>query len=183
MRFTSAPLADAVVIDLEPHTDERGAFARTFCVEEFREHGLPTDFPQCNLSYNCAAGTLRGMHYNCATLGESKLVRCVRGAIYDVIVDLRADSPTQWKWFAIELTAMNARALLIPIGFAHGFLTLEDGCDIHYHMGTVFRPEASRGFRWNDPSIAIEWPDTPSVVSEHDSGYGDLDLATFDLGD
>jgi dTDP-4-dehydrorhamnose 3,5-epimerase len=183
MRFTPAPLADAVVIDLEPHADERGAFARTFCADEFADHGLPVDFPQCNLSFNDAVGTLRGMHYNCATLGESKLVRCVRGAIHDVIVDLRADSPTRWQWFAIELTAANARALFIPVGFAHGFLTLEDGCDVHYHMGATYRPEASRGLRWDDPTIAIDWPDSPTLISEHDAGYPDLDPATFDLSD
>jgi dTDP-4-dehydrorhamnose 3,5-epimerase len=183
MRFTPTPLGGAVVIDVEPHTDERGAFARTFCADEFAAHDLPTHYPQCNISSNRRAGTLRGMHFNRAPHGEAKLVRCVRGAIFDVIVDLRAGSPTRWSWYGIDLTANNARSLFIPTGFAHGFLTLDDTTDVHYHMGTSYRPEAARGFRWNDPSVAIDWPRDPVVLSDADGGYADIDTATFDLGE
>ena len=181
MRFTPAPLGGAVVIDVEPHEDERGAFARTFCADEFAANGLPTHYPQCNISSNRAAGTLRGMHFNREPYGEAKIVRCVRGAIHDVIVDLRATSPTRWQWFGIDLTADNARSLFVPAGFAHGFLTLDDMTDVHYHMGAIYVPDAARGFRWDEPAVAIEWPREPAVLSATDAGYGDLDLDLFDL--
>lgn len=180
MRFEESPLADAVVVELDPHVDERGAFARTFCVDEFSNAGLPTDFPQCNLSVNHRAGTLRGMHFNALAFAESKLVRCVRGAVHDVIVDLRPGSPTHFEWFGIDLTADNRRALFVPEGFAHGFVTLEDESDVYYHMGDRYRPGAARGFRWDDPTFDIAWPVEPAVMSEADAAYPDIDPVTFD---
>ena len=181
MRFLPTSLAGAVTIELDAHRDHRGAFARTFCVDEFAEHGLPTEFPQCNLSLNDSAGTLRGLHYNNEPFGESKLVRCVRGAIHDVIVDLRPDSPTRWDWIGVELSAANGLALFVPAGFAHGFVTLLDTSDVYYHMGASYRPEASRGVRWDDPGLGIDWPRRPSIISEPDRGYADVDRARFDL--
>lgn len=181
MRFAATPLDGLVVIDLDVHADDRGGFARTFCEAEFADAGLPTRFPQCNLSFNAAAGTLRGMHYNAAPHGEAKVVRCVRGALHDVVVDLRPDSATRFEWFGVELTARNRRALFVPAGFAHGFLTLTDETDAHYHMGANYRPDAARGFRWDDPSIGIDWPIDPVVMSPTDAAYPDVDPETFRL--
>jgi dTDP-4-dehydrorhamnose 3,5-epimerase len=173
--FKPAPLASAVVIELERHNDDRGFFARTLCEKEFAAAGLPTHFPQCNLSRNKRRGTLRGMHYNRAPLWESKVVRCVAGAIYDVIVDLRPDSPTRFQSFGVELTEENSKALFVPEGFAHGFITLADDTDVFYHMGEFFRADAARGFRWNDPAFSIPWPASPEVISERDATYPDFD--------
>jgi dTDP-4-dehydrorhamnose 3,5-epimerase len=180
MRFTPLSIGGAVVIDIEPHIDTRGTFARTFCAEEFKANGIPTQYPQCNMSSNRTTGTLRGMHYNREPDGEAKIVRCVRGAIHDVIVDLRANSSTRWEWFGIDLTADNARSLFVPAGCAHGFVTIADTTDVYYHMGAVYRPDAARGFRWDDPAVAIEWPIEPTVISVADASYGDLDLDHFD---
>lgn len=170
-----------MLVELEAHHDDRGAFARTFCVDEFARAGLPTSFPQCNLSINDRAGTLRGMHFNHAPFGESKLVRCVRGAIHDVVVDLRPDSPTRFEHVAVELSADNRLALFVPADFAHGFLTLSDSSDVYYHMGASYRPGAARGFRWDDPAFGIEWPLQPTMLSGADSSYDDVDLDSFDL--
>jgi dTDP-4-dehydrorhamnose 3,5-epimerase len=175
MLFAATELEGAHVIELEPRADERGFFARSFCEREFAEHGLPTSFPQCNLSRNLRALTLRGMHFETQPSREAKLVRCVRGAIYDVIVDLRASSATRFKWVAVELTAENGRALFVPSGFAHGFLTLADDTDVFYHMGDFYRAQASRGFRYDDKLFAIKWPAPPAVISERDT-----ELAPFD---
>jgi dTDP-4-dehydrorhamnose 3,5-epimerase len=180
VRFTPTPLDGAWAIDLDLHEDERGAFARAFCEREFSDHGLPVRYPQCNLSINSRRGTLRGMHFNGEPYGEAKLVRCVRGALFDVIVDLRRDSLTRLDWFAIELTADNRRALFVPAGFAHGFITLADNTDAYYHMGDNFRPDASRGIRWDDPSLGIEWPMPPAVISPRDASYPDIEPANFD---
>jgi dTDP-4-dehydrorhamnose 3,5-epimerase len=180
MIFERTSLGDAYVIDIEPRPDERGFFARTFCAREFVEHGLPTDFPQCNLSRNARAGTLRGMHYQAAPHREAKLVRCVRGAIYDVIVDLRSESPTYLQWTGVELTAENARALFVPEGFAHGFVTLRDDSDIFYHMGKSYVADAARGFRWNDRRFGIHWPTAPVALSPRDAQYADFDPEKFD---
>jgi dTDP-4-dehydrorhamnose 3,5-epimerase len=177
MIFRETKLAGAFVIDLEPRTDDRGFFARCFCEHEFAEHGLPTRFPQCNLSRNKGKRTLRGMHFQAAPHQESKLVRCVSGAIYDVVVDLRAGSPTYLAWVGVDLSAENGRSLFIPEGLAHGFLTLEDHTDVFYHMGDFFRPEGAMGVRWNDPRFGIEWPETPSVISERDATYPDFEPA------
>lgn len=181
MRFRALPIAGPVVVELEPHIDDRGAFARTFCVDEFAAAGLPIDFPQCNLSINHRAGTMRGMHYNASPWGESKLVRCVRGAVHDVIVDLRVASPTRFEHVAIELSAENRLALFVPADFAHGFLTLQDDSDVTYHMGARYVPDAARGMRWDDPALGIEWPGTPAVISPADASYPWLDRPRFDL--
>jgi dTDP-4-dehydrorhamnose 3,5-epimerase len=173
-------LGGAYVIDIEPHRDERGFFTRSFCEREFAEHGLPTHFPQCNLSRNVYVRTLRGMHYNVAAHREAKLVRCVSGAIYDVIVDLRADSPTRFAWMGVDLTAENGRALFVPKGFAHGFLTLAENSDVFYHMGESYVADAARGLRWNDPRIGIRWPAQPAFLSARDAQYADFDAEKFD---
>jgi dTDP-4-dehydrorhamnose 3,5-epimerase len=175
MLFTESELPGAHIIELERRVDERGFFARSFCEQEFAAHGLPTHFPQCNLSHNALQGTLRGMHYEAPPSAECKLVRCVAGAIHDVIIDLRPGSPTFLKWLGVELSAQNARALFVPAGFAHGFLTLTPAADVFYHMGDVFRPGGARGLRWNDPQFAIAWPATPSVISERDATYPDFE--------
>jgi dTDP-4-dehydrorhamnose 3,5-epimerase len=180
LKFEATKLAQAFVVDLEPRGNERGFFARTFCEREFEAHGLPTRFPQCNLSRNKHKGTLRGMHYNAAPHGESKLVRCNSGAIYDVIVDLRPGSPTRFEWIGVELSAETGRALFVPEGFAHGFVTLADDTDVHYHMGRFYEGAAARGFRWNDPRFGVRWPLAPAVLSERDASYPDFDPATFD---
>jgi len=174
VRFAETRLPGAYVIELEPNVDERGFFARTFCEREFAEHGLPTRFPQCNLSRNRRRGTLRGMHFETPPTSESKLVRCSTGAVYDVIVDLRPDSPARFRWLGIELTAESGRALFVPAGFAHGFLTLTDDTDVFYHMGDSYRPGSARGFRWNDPRFDITWPSAPGTISERDAHYPDF---------
>lgn len=178
MRFAETALSGAYVIELEPNVDARGFFARTFCEREFAEHGLPTRFPQCNLSRNRRLGTLRGMHFEAPPTAESKLVRCSTGAVYDVIVDLRPASATRFRWFGVELTAESGRALFIPAGFAHGFLTLADDTDVFYHMGDSYRPGSARGFRWNDPRFGITWPTAPLTMSDRDASYPDYRDAT-----
>jgi dTDP-4-dehydrorhamnose 3,5-epimerase len=177
MRFEETRLAGAYLIDLEPHADERGFFARAFCEREFVAHGLPPRFPQCNISRNERMGTLRGMHFDAAPAPEAKLVRAVTGAIYDVIVDLRATSPTFLAWVAVELSAESGRALFVPGGFAHGFLTLTARTDVFYHMSDFFRPDSARGFRWNDPRFNIRWPAPPAVISPRDAAYPDWNAA------
>lgn len=181
MLFHRADTDGVVVIELESHVDDRGGFARAYCDKEFEDQGLPTDFPQCNLSINNRAGTLRGLHYNAEPEGESKLVRCVRGAIHDVVVDLRPDSATRFGHVAVELSADNRLALFVPAGFAHGFVTLTDQTDVYYHMGSHYRPDAARGLRWDDPALAIDWPIRPVVMSSADANYPDLDPDSFDL--
>jgi dTDP-4-dehydrorhamnose 3,5-epimerase len=180
MIFRETKLAGAFVIELEPHRDDRGFFARSFCERELADHGLPTRFPQCNLSRNRAARTLRGMHYRAGSHQESKLVRCVGGAIHDVIVDLRPASPTYLSWLGLDLTAENGTALFIPEGFAHGFLTLQDHTDVFYQMGDFFLPEGARGARWNDPTFGIPWPFSPRIIAERDAGYPDFDPRSLD---
>lgn len=181
MLFHPTELGGVVLVELEPHVDDRGMFARTYCEAEFAAEGLPTDFPQCNLSTNDRLGTLRGLHFNLEPHGESKLVRCVRGAIHDVVVDLRQGSPTRFRHLGIQLTADNRLALFVPAGFAHGFLTLRRDTDVYYHMGSRYVPSAARGLRWNDSTLGIDWPTTPAVVSATDASYPDLDPATFSL--
>jgi dTDP-4-dehydrorhamnose 3,5-epimerase len=180
MHFLPQKLADAFVIELEPHHDERGFFARSFCEHEFEAHGLPVRFPQSNLSRNSQIGTLRGMHYQAATVREAKLVRCVRGAIYDIIIDLREGSPTRFEWIGAELSADNGRALFVPEGFAHGFITLSDDTDVLYQMSAAYRPEGARGLRWNDPHFGLRWPCEPRVISDRDRTYPDFDPENFD---
>lgn len=168
MKFTETPLPGAFIIDLEPHRDERGFFARTFCAREFARHGLSARVVQCSLSSNSKAGTLRGMHFQQPPLSEAKLVRCVRGAIHDVVVDLRPQSATYRRQFAVELSMENRRALFVPALFAHGFQTLTDHTEVEYQMSEFYAPEAARGFRYNDPEFAIRWPLPISVISPQD---------------
>ena len=175
MIFRETKLKGAFIIEPERLEDERGLFARTFCEEEFKAHGLNSRVVQCNISFNKKKGTLRGMHYQVAPHEEAKLVRCTRGAIYDVIVDLRPDSPTFKQWVAVELTADNHRMLYIPEGFAHGFQTLEDNTEVFYQMSELYHPESARGVRWDDPVFGIEWPKIHHrIVSEIDQRYADF---------
>lgn len=168
MIFTEAPLPGSWVIEPEPLFDERGHFARTFDAEEFLSRGLDARVVQESLSFNARAGTLRGMHYQIAPYEEAKLVRCTRGAVLDVIVDLRPDSPTCLSWFSAELSEENARMLYVPEGIAHGFQTLRDGTELHYRMNREHSPEHSRGIRFDDPELGIEWPAAERVMSERD---------------
>ena len=179
MRFTETPLAGAYVIDVEPHADERGAFARTFCAEEFAAHGLDARVAQASISFNRRAGTLRGMHYQAAPHGEAKLIRCTAGAIFDVIVDLRPDSPTYTRHFGVVLTPADRRALYVPVGFAHGFQTLADDSEVLYQMSHPYAPQSARGVRWNDPAFGIVWPQTSErIMNERDRSYPDFDRGT-----
>lgn len=171
MKFTKTSLKDAVVIDLTKHGDARGFFARTFCAETFAREGLVSDFVQANHSANVTAGTLRGMHYQRAPHGEVKLVRCVKGAIHDVIVDLRPESPTYRRWEGFDLTAETGRTLYVPAGFAHGFQTLEDDTHVVYQVSHPYTPEAEGGVRWDDPAFGIKWPRPVSVISDKDASW------------
>jgi dTDP-4-dehydrorhamnose 3,5-epimerase len=175
VKFEETPLAGAWVMELEPSRDERGFFARTFDAKEFRRRGLEPAVVQCNVSYNEQAGTLRGMHYQADPDGECKLVRCTRGAIYDVIVDLRPDSATYCRWFAIDLTADNDRLLYVPKGVAHGFQTLADRSEVAYQMSHEYVPEKACGVRWDDPAFGIEWPEAERTISDRDRGYPDFE--------
>lgn len=175
MIFTETPLLGAYVVEIEKREDERGFFARSWCAEEFSDEGLQSRLVQCNVSFNKTRGTLRGLHYQMPPHSEAKLVRCTRGAVYDVIVDLRADSPTFLKWFAIELTAMNYRMLYIPERFGHGFQTLEDETEIFYQMSEFYAPLEARGIRWNDPRVGIVWPEADRIISIKDREYADID--------
>ncbi|HEY6863573.1 MAG TPA: dTDP-4-dehydrorhamnose 3,5-epimerase [Burkholderiales bacterium] len=168
MKFVATPLAGAFVVELEELADERGFFARSFCRDEFARHGLEPAVAQCNVSYNAQRGTLRGLHYQAEPHPEAKLVRCTRGAVWDVAVDLRPGSPTLHRWFALELTADNRRALYVPAGFAHGFQSLTDSSEVLYQMSESYRAELARGVRWDDPRLAIPWPVAPAIVSERD---------------
>lgn len=174
MIFTPTRLPGAYLIDLEKHVDERGFFARAWCQREFAAHGLTARVVQCNLSYNPRKGTLRGMHYQVAPHAEAKLVRCIRGAIYDVIIDLRPDSPTYMQWLGVELTADNRRLLFVPEGFAHGFQTLADDTEVFYQVSAFYHPEAERGVRWNDPLFGIVWPEVEQrLISPKDQSWPD----------
>jgi dTDP-4-dehydrorhamnose 3,5-epimerase len=174
VRFTPTALDGVVFVDVERHVDERGFFARTWCAEEFATAGLPTGLVQASLSWNEHRHTLRGMHWQEAPHGETKLVRCSRGAILDVVVDLRAGSPTYLQHVAVRLDEENRTALLIPAGIAHGFLTLEDRTEVAYQMDAPFVADAARGARFDDPAFAIAWPAAPAVISERDRTYPDF---------
>jgi dTDP-4-dehydrorhamnose 3,5-epimerase len=173
MRFSETGIIGVVAVDIEPHEDARGAFARLHCPDEFAAAGYPFAPAQTSLSRNPHVGTLRGMHYQAAPHAEVKLVRAVRGRIFDVALDLRTGSPTYGRWTSAELSAENGRALLIPQDVAHGFLTLEPDTDVLYQITPAFRPGHEAGVRWNDPAFAIAWPATPQVISERDAGYPD----------
>jgi len=166
--FRATGLGGGWLLKPERMSDERGYFARTFCRQEFEEHGLETEYPQEATSYNHQKGTLRGLHWQIDPHTEAKLVRCPRGALFDVIVDLRDGSPTRGEWFSTELTADNGHQLYIPRGFAHGFQTLCDSTEIHYHLSALHAPASARGIRWDDPTLAIAWPLPVSVLSARD---------------
>jgi dTDP-4-dehydrorhamnose 3,5-epimerase len=171
MIFTETKLKGAFIVDIQPHVDERGFFARSWCEDEFKRHGLNPRLTQCNISFNKKRGTLRGMHYQAEPYPEAKLVRCTMGAIYDVIIDLRNDSPTFKQWFAVDLTAQNLCALYIPEGFAHGFQTLEDNTEVFYQMSEFYHPECARGVRWDDAAFQVEWRLKSVVISAKDNEY------------
>lgn len=175
MIFSETKLKNAFIIEPKRIEDERGFFARTWCKREFEEHGLNSNLVQCNTSYNHKKATLRGMHYQIAPYEEAKLVRCTRGAIYDVIIDLRPASPGFKQWIGVELTSDNRSMLYIPEGFAHGFQTLTDDSEVLYQMSEFYDGPSGRGVRWNDPAFAIEWPlATGRVISARDQNYPDF---------
>ncbi len=188
MIFSETVLRGAYLIEIEPREDERGFFSRSFCRHEFAAHGLKTSIAQCNISFNRQKRTLRGMHFQISPKAEAKLVRCTRGKIYDVIIDLRPDSPTYCQWFGIELSGGSAakslpltahgsrliadyRMLYIPEGFAHGFQTLDDNTEVFYQMFEFYAPEYARGVRWDDPLFGIRWPLPDPIISERDLSY------------
>ena len=173
MKFIKTPLDGAYLIELEPIADERGFFARSWCREEFLSHGLNPNLAQCSISFNKKKGILRGMHYQEEPYQEAKLVRCYSGAIYDVILDLRPTSPSHRKWFSAELTATNRTMIYLPKGFAHGFQTLADNCELFYQISESYKPECSRGVRWNDPTFAIQWPIADRIISDRDRSFPD----------
>jgi dTDP-4-dehydrorhamnose 3,5-epimerase len=187
--FKETKLIGAYIIEIEPIEDERGFFSRTFCQKEFKEHGLNPCIAQCNISYNKKKGTLRGMHYQAAPHEEAKIVSCIKGSIYDIIIDLRIDSPTYCHWLAVELTAhsllgtahsfpltTNYKMLYVPAGFAHGFQTLQDNTLVFYQMSEFYHPESARGVRWDDPVFKIIWPDDNRTISVKDQQYQDFIL-------
>jgi len=178
MIFHPTPLAGAYVIELEERSDARGFFARTFCASEFEEHGLKPTVAQANVSYNHLAGTLRGMHYQVPPAAETKLVRCTRGAIHDVIIDLRPESPSYLQHFGVDLTEENRKALYVPEMFAHGYLTLTDGAEVIYQVGEFYTPGYERGIRYDDPRFAIEWPSEVKVISDKDANWAPFDEET-----
>jgi dTDP-4-dehydrorhamnose 3,5-epimerase len=162
------------VIELEKHADSRGFFARTYCEREFEAHGLKSRYMQCNVSFNKRKGTLRGMHFQTVPYEEAKVVRCTRGAIYDVIIDLRPASLTFKQHLAVVLSAESGKMLYVPEGFAHGFQTLEDDTEVFYQMSQFYAPEHGRGVRWNDPAFGIEWPEQERIILERDESYADF---------
>ena len=180
MQFTQTKLKGAFVIDLEQKTDYRGFFARTFCAQEFEAHGLKSTVAQCNLSFNYKRGTLRGMHYQVPPAAETKLIRCTQGVIYDVIADMRPESPTFLQHIGVELSAENRRALYVPEMFAHGYQALSDEAEVIYQVGEFYRPGFERGLRFNDPLLAIEWPLPVSEISVKDAAWPLLE--TIPLG-
>jgi dTDP-4-dehydrorhamnose 3,5-epimerase len=173
MIFKETQLQGAYILGLDELKDDRGFFARAWCQKEFREHGLNSRIVQANLSYNKKKGTLRGMHYQNSPYEETKLIRCISGAIYDVIIDLRPESPTYKKWTGVELTAKNRKMLFVPEGFAHGFQTLEDHAEVFYQVSQFYTPGAESGVRYNDPEFAISWPLKVNLISEKDAGWQD----------
>jgi len=171
VKFLESPLAGAYTLEMDRLEDERGFFARSYCAAEFAARGLPAAMPQSSVSFNARRGTLRGLHYQAEPHAEDKLVRCTAGAIYDVIVDLRPNSPTLRRWFGVELSAANHRSLFVPKGLAHGFITLSDDTEVLYMISVPYVPGFERGVRWNDPAIGISWPMAPSAVAARDAAY------------
>jgi dTDP-4-dehydrorhamnose 3,5-epimerase len=177
MIFQETNLPGVFEIQLKPFHDARGFFARSWCQKEFEDHGLNANVVQCNVSFNTRKGTLRGMHYQEAPKGEAKLVRCTSGSIYDVVIDLRPDSPAFKRWVAASLTAQQRNMMYVPEGCAHGFLTLEDETEVFYQMSEFYSPELARGVRWDDPAFQIVWPEKIEVISERDRTYADFEAA------
>ena len=178
MLFTETKLKGAFIVDLQIRSDDRGGFARVFCQQELETHGLKASVAQANLSFNYKAGTLRGMHYQVPPAAETKLIRCIHGAIYDVIIDLRPDSPTYLQHFGIELTAENRRSLYIPELFAHGYQALTDGAEVIYQVGEFYTPGYERGIKYDDPTFGIQWPQEVTVISEKDSNWPRFETPT-----
>lgn len=174
MTFQETKLPGVFEIDLELKCDERGFFARSWCQQEFEKQGLNSSLAQCSVSFNVKKGTLRGMHFQAAPSPETKVVRCTMGAIYDVVVDLRPESPTFKQWIGVELTPQNRHMVYVPEGCAHGFMTLQDASEIFYQISEFFAPELSRGVRFNDPTFGIVWPEKVQVISERDRTYPDF---------
>ena len=174
MTFTELPLKGAWIIDIVRIEDERGFLARTWAPEEFTSRGLDSTVAQCNVAWNSRRGTLRGLHFQRAPWQETKIIRCTRGAMLDVIVDLRPESPTFREWASVELTADNRRMLYIPIGFAHGYQTLVDGVETYYHVSAPYSAAHASGVRWNDPRFGIRWPIDPTVMSDRDTAWPDF---------
>jgi dTDP-4-dehydrorhamnose 3,5-epimerase len=174
VEFAQTSLPGVVLVSPEKHTDDRGFFARTWCAREFESRGLSPSLAQCSISFNARKGTLRGLHYQAEPFAETKVVRCTMGSIYDVVVDLRRESPTFRRWIGVELSATNRRMLYIPAGLAHGFQTLEADTEVFYQISEFYVPEAARGVRWNDPAFAIEWPAGDRIMSDRDRTYADF---------
>jgi dTDP-4-dehydrorhamnose 3,5-epimerase len=174
MIFHETKLLGVYRIGIEPHVDNRGLFARSWCQQEFEGQGLNPRLVQCSLSYNARKGTLRGLHYQAEPHPEAKLVRCTKGAIYDVVVDLRRDSPTFKEWVGVVLTDESREMIYVTEGCAHGFLTLEDSTEVSYQISEFYRPDLAKGVRWNDPAFEIEWPGEVRVISERDQAYPDF---------
>lgn len=174
MLFNPTPLAPACLVDVEPIHDARGFFARTWSSGDMAKHGLVSKLSQCSISWNRHVGTVRGMHYQRAPHEEAKTVRCTRGAIFDVVVDVRPNSPTFLRWFGAKLDEQNRRMMFVPEGFAHGFQTLADDTEVLYLISAAFEPNATAGIRWDDPLVRIEWPLPISVISDRDAGYPDF---------
>lgn len=174
MIFTPTPLPGAFVIEPEPRPDARGLFARTWCQRELEAQGLESRLAQCSTSFNKRKGTVRGMHYQVPPFAETKIIHCTRGSIYDVIIDLRPTSATFTRHFAATLTADNRKAMYVPVGFAHGFQTLEDDTEVLYQISEFYSPEHARGVRWDDPAFGIPWPPDTRTISERDLGYPDF---------
>lgn len=174
MIFSETPLKGAYIIDIEPSTDKRGFFARTWCRHEFEKHGLNSELAQCSISFNRQKGTLRGMHYQAKPYEEVKLVRCTLGSIYDVIIDLRPTSDSRLRWFAVELSEETHRMLYIPEGFAHGFQALKDNSEVFYQISEFYDARYVRGIRWNDPTFRIQWPLGNPILSDRDKSFSDF---------
>ena len=174
MIFEKTPLAGAFLVSLEPRKDDRGWFARSFCTAEFAEHGLETVYVQQNVSHSVRKGTLRGMHYQFGEHAEVKVIRCARGAIYDVLMDVRPNSPTYGKWFGAELTSENGVQMYAPAGVAHGFITLTDDCEVTYLVSSAYAPGQEGGVRWNDPAFGVAWPTAVTVIAPKDEAWPDF---------
>lgn len=173
MKFTPTNIQDVFIVELEKREDDRGFFARGFCQREFEDHGMIPDVVQANISYNKYKGTLRGMHYQVSPCEETKFLRCTKGSVYDVIIDMRPESKTYKKWIGVELTDKNYKMLYVPRNFAHGFQTLEDETEVMYLVSEFYAPETERGVRYNDPTFMIQWPLAVAQISDKDAGWPD----------